>query len=205
MYVDRDINVLQRYSAIIQYNYLADVEKLDFDNGRASSNSINGWIKTITNGRIKNLVSENLLENTPILLINAIFLEGIWQMPFTKILNAPFKQSNGLSTDKVFMERTGTYYYCYSKYLKSKILRIPYSGRRYSMYFILPDENQIMDGVVELLSSETIKNEIWHMDEAAVRVVIPKFRLDISLTLNEVIKKVKFTGPKVVSSLNFQS
>jgi len=190
MYVDQDVNPIQRFTSIIQYNYLADVEKLNFADERASANSINGWVKTITNGHIKDLVTEESLQNAIVLLVNAMYFEGTWRTPFNKTFTAPFLGSNGKRTDKSFMERTGNHYYFYSKHLNSKILRIPYSGRRYSMFVILPNENQNLDNLVELLSSETIKNEVWHMDEVEVHAVLPKFKFDTSLHLNEAVKKL---------------
>lgn len=190
MYVDQDVSPIQRFSSIIQYNYLADVEKLNFADARSSSNSINGWIKAITNGRIKDLVTEDSLQNAVVLLINAMYFEGTWRTPFNKTFTAPFHGSAG-KRDRAFMERTGNHYYFYSKHLNSKILRIPYSGRRYSMFIILPNENQNLDATIDLLNSETLKNEVWHMDEVEVHAVLPKFKFDTSLHLNEVVKKVK--------------
>lgn len=191
MYVDQDVNPIQRFTSIIQYNYLADVEKLNFADARNAAGSINGWIKAITNGRIKDLVTEDSLQNAVVLLINAMYFEGTWRTPFNKTFTAPFQVSNGKRSDRSFMERTGNHYYFYSKHLNSKILRIPYSGRRYSMFIILPNEGQFLDNVIDLVSSETLKNEVWHMDEVEVHVVLPKFKFDTSLHLNEVVKKVK--------------
>lgn len=193
MYVDQDVNPIQRFTSIIQYNYLADVEKLNFGDARNAAGSINGWIKVVTNGRIKDLVTEDSLQNAVVLLINAVYFEATWRTPFNKTFTAPFQVANGKRSDRSFMERTGNYYYFYSKHLNSKILRIPYSGRRYSMFIILPNENQHLDAVIELLNSETLKNEVWHMDEVEVHAVLPKFKFDTSLHLNEIVKKVKAT------------
>lgn len=58
------------------------------------------------------------------------------------------------------------FYYFYSKKLNAKILRLPYNGRRYSMFIILPNENNDLDGVIDRLDSRVIKDEVWHLDES---------------------------------------
>ena len=92
------------------------------------------------------------------------------------------------------MERTGTYYYYYSKHLGAKMLRIPYSGRRYSMYIILPEGTNTLDNVISRLTAESVRNEVWHMDEVEVHTVLPKFKFDSSINLNEAVRKVKRLG-----------
>lgn len=174
----------------MQHNYLADVEELNFDDSRGSAQEINNWIKTATNNRIKDLVSEDSVANSVILLINALYFEGTWRFGFNKTFTGEFNLAPGKRVNKPFMERTGNFYYFFSKHLDAKILRLPYDGRRYSMFVILPNDNQSLETVIDRLDSGTIKNEIWHMDEVEVHVVLPKFKFDSSLNLNEVVQKV---------------
>lgn len=190
IYVDKDVNVNQRFGAIVQHNYLADVEELDFTNARGAAQSINTWVKQATNGHIKNLVSEDSVSNSVLLLINALYFEGTWRHAFNKTIPGKFLTSSGKKVDKNFMERTGNMYYFYSKHLDSKILRLPYNGRRYSMFIVLPNENQNLDTVIDKMDSNTIKNEVWHMDEVEVHLVMPKFKFDSSLHLNEVVQRL---------------
>lgn len=192
MYVDQDVKVNQRFDAIAQYNYLADIEHLDFNNARMSAGKINDWVKTATGGKIKDLVSEDAVTNSVVLLINALYFEGTWRFGFNKTIAADFQVAPGQKIKKQFMERTGNFYYFYSKHLDAKILRLPYNGRRYSMFVVLPNESANLENVIERLSSETIKNEVWHMDEVEVHVVLPKFKFDSSVNLNEVVKQVRY-------------
>lgn len=191
MYVDKDVNVNQRFSAIAEHNYLAEIEELDFGDSGRSAQTINNWVKLATNGHIKDLVSEDSVSNSVILLINALYFEGTWRFGFNKTKTGAFFPSPGKKVDKTFIEQTGNFYYFYSKHLDAKILRLPYTGRRYSLFIILPSENNNLDNVIERLDAGTIKNEVWHMDEVEVHVVLPKFKFDSSINLNEVVKKVR--------------
>lgn len=185
------MKINQRFGSIAQHNYLADAEELNFDDSRAAAQKINLWIKTATNGHITDLVSEDSVANSVILLINALYFEGTWRYGFNKTFTGGFNLSSGKQVDKPFMERTGNYYYFYSKHLDAKILRLPYDGRRYSMFVMLPNDNQNLETVIDRLDSNTIKNEVWHMDEVEVHVVLPKFKFDSSLNLNDVVQRVK--------------
>jgi len=147
-------------------------------------------VKTATNGRIKDLVSDASVSHSIILLINALYFEGTWRYGFNKTKTAPFFTAPGQKVEKAFVEQTRNFYYFYSKHLDAKILRLPYNGRRYSMFIILPNDNNNVDNVIERLDAGTIKNEVWHMDEIEVHVVLPKFKFDSSINLNEVVKKL---------------
>lgn len=194
MFVDKDINVNQRFSAIAEHNYLADIEEFDFTDTAKSAKAINNWVRGATNGRIKNLVSDESVANSVILLINALYFEGTWRFGFNKTKTGSFSLSPGKRVDKSFVEQTGNFYYFYSKYMDSQILRLPYNGRRYSMFVILPSENNNLDTITERLDAGTLKNEVWHMDEVEVHVVLPKFKFDSSINLNEVVKQVTISA-----------
>lgn len=193
IFVDKDVNVNQRFSSIAEHNYLADVEELDFADSTKSVQAINNWVKSATNGHIRDLVSDSSVANSVILLINALYFEGTWRFGFNKTKTGTFNTSSGTKVEKTFLEQTRNFYYFYSKHLDAKILRLPYNGRRYSLFVILPTGNNNVDNVIERLDAGTIKNEVWHMDEVEVHVVLPKFKFDSSINLNDVVKKVTKT------------
>ncbi|KAG5675354.1 hypothetical protein PVAND_005263 [Polypedilum vanderplanki] len=193
VFVDDIVNINQRFAAIAEHNYNADVVNLDFGESRKSTQIINDWVKQITNGRIKDLVNEESVSKSIILLINALYFEGTWRFSFNKTLNREFMIAPGKKVNKQFMEQTGNFYYFFSRHLNSKILRLPYNGRRFSLFIILPNDNNGVDEVIDKLDSSALKNEVWHMDELEVHVVIPKFKFDTSINLNEVTRSLGIT------------
>lgn len=190
VYADHDVQVNQRFNAIAEHNYLTDIENIDFSNSQQSAVRINDDVKTSTNGMIKSLVSEDEVKDSKVLLISSVFFKGTLRLGFNKIAFGDFHVAQGQTLRKTFMERTGRYYYYESKLLNARILRLPYEGRRFSMFIILPNETSDLDHVIDLISSDTVKNEVWHMDEVETRVVLPKFRIESSVNLNEVVKQV---------------
>lgn len=185
------MSINQRFSAIAQHNYNADVLNLDFGDASGSAKHINDWIKQATNGRLSELVSEDAVSKSVLFLINSLYFESSWRYPFNKTITSDFNYGTGKKSSRQFMEQTGNFYYFYSQHLNAKILRLPYAGRKFSMFIILPNAANGLDSVIEKLSAETIKNEIWHMDEFETHVVIPKFKFDTSINLNSVTKQVR--------------
>jgi serine protease inhibitor len=169
---------------------LADVNNLDFGDARGSAKTINDWVSQTTNGRIKDLITEESVSNSVILLINALYFEGTWRYSFSKLVQRDFQTTPGRKVARQFMEQTGNFYFFNSRHLNAKILRLPYNGRRFSLFIVLPNEVNGLDGVIDKLDSNALKNEVWHMDELEVHAVIPKFKFDTSLSLNDITKSV---------------
>lgn len=59
------------------------------------------------------------------------------------------------------------------------------------MFIILPMEVNGIDEVINKLDSNALKNEVWHMDEVECHVILPKFKFDTSVNLNEITKSVR--------------
>ncbi|XP_073954089.1 antichymotrypsin-2-like isoform X2 [Choristoneura fumiferana] len=63
--------------------FQASLEQLDFDNKEAAAKTINNWVAQNTNNKITNIVSPDMFtENTRILLVNAIYFQGLWVNKF---------------------------------------------------------------------------------------------------------------------------
>lgn len=172
VYVDQDVSVNQRFSSIASHYYLADVESLNFNDARSSAQKINQWVGETTKGHIRDLVTEDSVSNSIILLINALYFEGTWRFGFNKTRQGAFFTAPGKKVEKSFVEQTGMFYYFFSKRLNAKILRLPYNGRRFSMFIILPNEANDLDSLIENLDSRVIKDEVWHLDESGTLTFI---------------------------------
>lgn len=191
MYVDQIVNINQRFGAIAEANYNADVFNIDFSNGREAAKNINDWVKESTNGHIQNLVSEDSVANSVLFLINTLYFEGTWRYAFNKTVSRDFNHAQGKKSSRQFMELSGKFYYFYSRHLNAKILRLPYNGRRFSMFIILPVDVNGLDSVIDKLSAELIKNEVWHMEELETNIALPKFKFDTSVNLNDIARSVR--------------
>ena len=190
VFLDDYINVNQRFEAIAQHNYDAVVKNLNFGASQQSAAEINAWVNGITQGRISELVSEEAVSQSVIMMLNAIYFEGTWRHGFNDTITKDFHLQPTRTIPKQFVSQTGNFYYFFSRKLNAKILRLPYNGRRFSMFIILPNAIGGIDELVERLEEQDINNDVWHMDEIEVRVALPKFKFDSTMNMNSVIQKV---------------
>ncbi|CAO1344240.1 unnamed protein product [Diamesa hyperborea] len=190
IFIDNYIAVNQRFEAIATHNYDATIKNLNFGASKDSAAEINAWVSKVTEGRISELVSEDAVSQSVIMMLNAIYFEGTWRHGFNETVTRDFNLQPTKTTPKQFVTRTGNYYYFYSRKLNAKILRLPYNGRRFSMFVILPTAVGGIDELVERLEEQDINNEVWHMDEIEVQVTLPKFKFDSTINMNNIIKKL---------------
>ena len=190
IFLDSYIHANQRFEAIAKSNYDAKVQNLNFGASKESAAEINAWVSDITQGHISDLVNEESVSQSVIMMLNAIYFEGTWRHGFKDTITRDFHLQPTKTVPKQFVSQTGNFYYFYSRKLNSKILRLPYNGRRFSMFIILPNTVGGIDELVERLEVQDITNDVWHMDVIEVRVALPKFKFDSSVNMNEVIQKV---------------
>jgi len=55
---------------------------MDFSNVQGSTDLINNWVADVTNGLLTNFVQKETVLDAVVLLVNAIFFEGHWRVPF---------------------------------------------------------------------------------------------------------------------------
>ena len=143
---------------------------------------INGWVSENTNGKIKNILTKQMVENPEFLacLVNALYFQGEWETRFKSHASYKgiFTDKNGKTTETTFM--TQTLYADYYSDDTVQMVKLPYRDRDFSMYFVLGEtENP------ELL--------IEKMENKRVELKIPKFKTETSLTLDAMLKQMGMT------------
>lgn len=192
VYVDQVIEPLQRYSAIVEQHYNTTIERLDFKDSITTSNLINDWCSEVTNGRITKIIQPGDVVSSVMIMLNAIYFQGQWRRPFPKnqTVEMPFYLSSTQQLKTMFMVRTGRYYYLDSSQLNSKILRIPYMGRKFAMLIVLPNSKEGLNEFVRQIDSTTLRRAEWLMDDVEIKVALPKFKFDYLSNMNDVLKEV---------------
>jgi len=192
LYVDHFIEPRQRYQAIIKSFYYSDVETVDFSNAKEAAAIINSWVSNITHNHIKDIATEEDAQRAVILLLNAIYFNGFWRRPFpdNQTTSIPFYTNSATRALLPFMVRTGDYYYLESKELDSRIIRLPYKGRKFAMYIVLPNQIDGLNDLVNRVDSSTLHRAQWLMDITEIKVCIPKFKFENAIHLNDVLKEL---------------
>ncbi|RNA44444.1 serpin peptidase clade B (ovalbumin) member 6, partial [Brachionus plicatilis] len=72
LYPKQSYEILSKYLSLVQKNFHADVESINYDNAEESANTINGWVSEQTNDKIRNLIDPNSINGlTRLILVNA--------------------------------------------------------------------------------------------------------------------------------------
>lgn len=192
IYIDQSITPRQRYAAIVESHYFTRVEQIEFSNANDAAKMINDWCANITENHIKELVKKDDVQESVIIMLNALYFNGYWRRPFPKneTVQLPFYVSPTSQVRTSFMTVTDTFYYMESQPLDAKLLRLPYKGRKFSMTIILPNAKGGLNEVIRKLESSTLPTAQWLMSEVEVFVQIPKFKFDYTSKLNDILQDI---------------
>ncbi|NWZ27331.1 SPB6 protein, partial [Asarcornis scutulata] len=86
LYGEKTFEFLSSFVESSQKFYHAGLEQTDFKNASEDSRKqINGWVEEKTEGKIKNLLAEGIIDSmTRLVLVNAIYFKGNWEKRFDK-------------------------------------------------------------------------------------------------------------------------
>ncbi|CAG2065465.1 unnamed protein product, partial [Timema podura] len=82
------------------------------------------------------------------------------------------------------------YYYSESVEYDAKILRLPYLGKKFSMFLILPHKKDGLDMLLNTIHPALIKNQMWLMRQESVEVKLPKFNFYHTVHLKDILEEL---------------
>ncbi|XP_048005420.1 LOW QUALITY PROTEIN: antitrypsin-like [Leguminivora glycinivorella] len=170
------------------------LKPIDFCNGAVSAKVINDWVESKTNKKIKDLISEDDLDEfTRLVLVNAIYFKGKWKHQFKALntRNKPFYVKIGTTVDVPMMYIEEKFRYGESDKLNAQLLEMSYEGDEASMVIVLPRNVEGLDAVLEQLATGVdLVQEMQSMISTKVEVYIPKFKIETEIDLTELLPKL---------------
>ncbi|XP_047085381.1 putative serpin-Z5 [Lolium rigidum] len=172
--------------------YKAETRAVDFrkEPGEAVK-VINAWAAAATSNLIEKMLHGPVPNQTDIIVANAIYFKGMWDVPFRKECTEDdkFHRLDGSTFDVPFM-RSGAKQYiaCHQGF---KVLKLPYkkgSGRysswsSFSMCVFLPDARDGLTGLISMMASSSADFLREHLPTSLVSVrkfKLPRFKLSFS-------------------------
>ena len=155
----------------------------------ATVHAINNWCSEHTQGKITEMFG-TLPANTVMVLANALYFKASWENPFNERLTKD-DVFHGLAGDQTvrMMNRKGMYNY--AEYQGAQIIELPYSvDDGYSMFVVLPPKDMKARNLSQYLNESVYKSAMDMLEPAEVKFSLPKMRLETSLSLNPVIKRM---------------
>ncbi len=129
----------QAFLRMLADEYGAPLHTADFRQAATAARAaINAWVSTHTNGRIPQLVGPgDVTDLTRLVLVNAVYLNAKWAIPFqaANTAPAPFYAPGG-TIQAAFMHENGPFRYLAAHGYQA--LELPYQGGRLAFDVLLP-------------------------------------------------------------------
>lgn len=138
---------------------------------------INTWCSEKTNGKIDKIINDSPFLSA---LVNAIYFKGEWAKQFdeSNTIKDNFSTYNGSFIEKDFMQKTSNFGYYEDDTMQ--MVEMPYKDYSTSMYVVLPKVDNKLD----------IENAIENLKATRVSIKLPKFKVEFSKNLNEMLKEM---------------
>ncbi len=183
---------LSEFITLLQENYGVEITPLDYvAAGEEARLIINTWVEDKTDQQIVELIPEGVLDSlVRLVLVNAVYFKGNWAAQFdpADTADAPFWIAPGESVIVPMMQQTAALRH--GRFDGVQVLELPYAGGDLSMLILLPDDTEGVDRLQAVLTVEQL--DIWtrHLDTGEVKVLLPRFKTEFAVTLNETLKEM---------------
>ncbi|XP_047514952.1 alaserpin-like isoform X3 [Pieris napi] len=197
IYIASNYELNENFATTTRDVFNSEVKNVDFTQGQKTASEINAWVEDQTNKKIKDLVDPDSFDaNTRAVLVNAIYFKGLWKSPFSTY--ATYDQVFHITKEKSatipMMYQKSEFNYAELPELNAKILQMFYEGEEASMILVLPNE---IDGITQLEEKlkdpSALNKAISDMYSTEVEVTIPKFKIETTTNLKDVLSKMDVT------------
>lgn len=189
--VNDQFPLLPEFKQTVEHYYYAAVENADFTNPSVIAARINEWTKRNTNGFIDKVMEpRDISPDHVAFLMNALYFKGKWSgtddspmFSEKSTIDADFTKSDG--TAKKVRMMCNTRFHLYSEMDGFRVLAIPYADKKFHMYILLPDDNNIgaLLDKLQTISWADIQKSLG--TDTKVHLRLPKFEFESTLDLIE--------------------
>ncbi|MGA7502405.1 MAG: serpin family protein, partial [Isosphaeraceae bacterium] len=195
LWFGQGVSLLDSFTGTLKTHYGAEAGRVDFAASPENARSeINQWVATHTENQIKDLLAAGTVgPETRLVLANALFFKGTWDLPFPKESTspAPFAISLKENVQVPMMRQEGRFRYAVHDQLQ--ILELTYSDKALAMIIILPKQVDGLRQIEEVLSSERLEGLERSMSDRKVQVYLPRFRISSNYRLAGPLKEMGLT------------
>jgi serpin B len=188
----KDYGFLKEFLELIESSYDGGLNEVDFVRAAETARkTINAWVEKKTNDKIKNLISEGVLDSmTRLVLTNAIYFKGNWARQFEekRTQDAPFTLSDGQKINAATMNQKAEFGYMETDTFQA--LELPYVDEELSMVILLPKKFDALDEFEKTLTPEILTQWLIKIHKREVVVFLPKFKMTSQFSLASVLESM---------------
>lgn len=185
-----DVQIVPDYQQALEHTYKADCQSLDFTQ-EATLDYMNEWCNRQTNGFIPK-VFQQLNPSHVSILMNAIYFQGDWTVPFPTEYthDSMFTNEDGTTSTVRMMVQGAIDEYRYAEDNLMQAVCLPYAKGRYGMTLLLPREGQTTGDILNALSGERLATLDREMRYTPVSISIPRFETKQKIQLVQPMKQM---------------
>lgn len=189
VWFDQEFKVNPLFASIIQDQYDGRIQALDFNNS-SSAKTINNWVESKTNGRIKDLL-DKIGPDEIMFLINAIYFKGDWTYQFDKSLtkDASFKTIDGNTTNVKMMKSPGVTLNYFAN-ADLQLVDIPYGNGQFNFTAIIPSTSKDFDSFISTINTTTLQSWIDQSTSVTTVLEMPRFKLTWKKDLKNMLEEM---------------
>ncbi|XP_053317119.1 serpin I2 [Spea bombifrons] len=198
LYLQEGFRVKEKYLHSNKNFFKSAIKLVNFQDSKASAETISGWVDMQTNGKIRNLFSsEDIGPLTKIVLVNAIYFKGEWKHKFVPDATRleEFKVKRGVTAKIPVMRlrlKTKLGYFSANN-LNYQVLELPYKGDALSLFLALPSQNVEIGDLEKLMTTSVMKDWFTALNTEEVEVALPRFKIEHKVDLKGSLLKMNVT------------
>ena len=182
VWISDNFSPRNRYVSLLEKDFDAFIDVENFASPVALE-AINNWCSENTDGKIKGIL-DRLDRNTVMVLVNALYFQASWDLQFNQA-HTTDQIFHGLSGDKTVKMMRLFEYLMYTEYQGIQIVQLPYQGRKYSMYVVLPPKGSDIDKLISQLDASAYHAALDVLSAQRVKLFLPRFKAETSMILNK--------------------
>ena len=190
LWLQEGFDLREEFLALTNTQYGAGIFQVDFEKAfEKARKRINDWVEEHTQGKIQELLPPgSVSELTRLVLTNAIYFKGRWEIEFEQ--EQTQKEAFWLGADKEievpFMQQQDTFKYGEND--KARFLQLSYEGGELAMLLVLPHAK---DGLADLesgVSPGMLGEWLQELAMREVNVALPRFTTTASFDLSKTLQ-----------------
>ncbi|XP_012791221.2 corticosteroid-binding globulin-like [Sorex araneus] len=195
LFFKQSLKLLDLYSEDLQHYYGLEKVPIDFKNWAKGSNQINEYIKSKTQGKISDLLSD-LKDPALLTLVNYISFTGTWKLPFhpDDTTEGDFFKKDDSVVKVPMMYQANNFNFLFDPLLGCISVMLDYVGNS-TFYFILPDVKDI-DNVIQALSQDALQRWSESVITRPLGLYIPRLSLSGTYDLGDIMKAMDIVDLK---------
>jgi serpin B len=177
----RNVALLPAYVELCQEFFGAAPVALDFFHTEGARKSINDWVSERTSGKIPELIKPAVLDPaTSLVLTNAVFFQGRWEVRFDKAMTESSAFLTPLGPVTVpMMHQLAVLSYFEDKTLQA--VRLNYSDSSLGMTILVPRQTDGWRDLREQLDADLLATIFSNSSDLKVDLSLPRFQARSSL------------------------